>query len=145
MQSGRAGRLRPFINCCTEVEVDNTTPSVDATGTTSSGMKENVAGLLCYVFGWVTGVIFLVIEKENRFVRFHAWQSIFFSIAVGVTYWVLNMLLLMVLPLSLWWIVSTILPLVFLVVWVLLLINAYQGKEMKLPVIGNIAHNLANK
>ena len=44
---------------------------------TSSGMQQNVAGLLCYLAWWVTGIIFLIIEKENKFVRFHAWQSIF--------------------------------------------------------------------
>ena len=43
---------------------------------TSSGMDENVAGLLCYLVGWVTGLIFFLIEKENQFVRFHAMQSI---------------------------------------------------------------------
>ena len=43
---------------------------------TSSGLTENVAGLLCYVLGWITGVIFLLIESENKFVRYHAMQSI---------------------------------------------------------------------
>ena len=43
---------------------------------TSTGLQENVAGLLCYVLGWVTGLIFILIEKENKFVRFHAMQSI---------------------------------------------------------------------
>jgi len=43
---------------------------------TSTGLQENIAGLLCYVLGWVTGIIFLFIEKENKFVRFHAVQSI---------------------------------------------------------------------
>ena len=48
---------------------------------TSTGLAENVAGLLCYVLGWISGLIFILIEPENKFVRFHAIQSIFvFSI-----------------------------------------------------------------
>ena len=43
----------------------------------STGLAENVAGLLCYVLGWVSGLVFILIEKENRFVRFHAIQSIY--------------------------------------------------------------------
>jgi uncharacterized membrane protein len=45
-------------------------------GKTSTGMEQNLEGLLCYVLGWVTGIIFLLLEKENKFVRFHAIQSI---------------------------------------------------------------------
>ena len=45
-------------------------------GKTSSGMQANVAGLLCYLLGVITGIIFILIEKENKFVRFHAMQSI---------------------------------------------------------------------
>ena len=43
---------------------------------TSTGLDENVAGLLCYILGWITGIVFLVIEPDNKFVRFHALQSI---------------------------------------------------------------------
>jgi len=43
---------------------------------TGTGLQQNVAGLLCYVLGWITGIIFLVIEKDNKFIRFHAVQSI---------------------------------------------------------------------
>ena len=43
---------------------------------TSTGLDENVAGLLCYVLGWVSGLVFILIEQENNFVRFHAMQSI---------------------------------------------------------------------
>ncbi len=56
--------------------------SEQQTNKTSSGMQQNVAGLLCYLFWWVTGIIFLIIEKDNKFVRFHAWQSIFTFAAV---------------------------------------------------------------
>ena len=48
----------------------------ESKGKTSTGMEQNLAGLLCYVLGWITGIIFLLLEKDNRFVRFHAIQSI---------------------------------------------------------------------
>src|ERR1700679_1592528 len=50
----------------------------------SAGMEENVASALCYALGWITGVLFLVLEpyNKNRTVRFHAFQSIFFNIAI---------------------------------------------------------------
>ncbi len=41
---------------------------------TSMGVEENIAAVLCYVVGWITGIVFLVLEKENKFVRFHAFQ-----------------------------------------------------------------------
>ena len=51
---------------------------------TSTGLKENTAGVLCYVLGWVTGIVFLIIEPKNKFVRFHALQSIITFAAVNV-------------------------------------------------------------
>src|SRR5215470_14788329 len=58
----------------------------------STGMSNNVAGLLCYILGFITGIIFLVIEpyKNDKFVRFHAFQSIFFSLVSMVISWVLG-------------------------------------------------------
>src|SRR5260370_24453319 len=52
----------------------------------SSGMQENVASALCYAVGFITGILFLVIEpyNKNRNIRFHAWQSIFFSVAYAI-------------------------------------------------------------
>ena len=68
---------------------------------TSVGLQPNIAGLLCYVAGWITGIVFLVIEKKSQFVRFHAWQSIMTFAALNVAYliffripvigWVINL------------------------------------------------------
>lgn len=101
---------------------------------TSTGMNQNVAGLLCYLAGWVTGLIFFLIEKENRFVRFHAMQSI-------ITFGGLSALsmILTFIPVFGWFMVATVIPLVWLILWILLMVKAYQGELFKLPMIGEIA------
>lgn len=100
---------------------------------TSSGMNQNVAGLLCYVAGWITGLIFFLIEKENRFVRFHAMQSIITFGGLTVLFIGLSMIPFVNL------VVVPILGLVQLVLWIVLMVKAYQGQLFKLPVIGDMA------
>jgi uncharacterized membrane protein len=91
----------------------------------STGLEENVAGLLCYVLTWVTGLVFFLIEKDSKFVKFHAMQSIITFVALFILSWI---------PL-----VNIIVLILALVLWILLMINAYQGKKFKLPWIGNLA------
>jgi len=108
-------------------------------------MANNVAGLLCYIFGFITGIIFLVIEpyKNNKFVRFHAFQSIFFSVAVFAIYmiwgFVFTSLLFMTgmwsIMLGLFWIIR----LACFAAWIFLMFKAYNNEQFKLPVIGDIA------
>lgn len=116
--------------------------------TTSTGLEQNVAGLLCYVFGWVTGIIFLVLEKENRFVRFHAIQSIGVGIAWTVG-WIVVSIFAAVLPGALGTIFYTlgwlVLGLGGLALWILLMYRAYQGEKWKLPFIGDIAQRESEK
>jgi len=100
---------------------------------TSSGLQQNVAGLLCYLAWWVTGIIFLVIEKENKFIRFHAWQSIFTFVAFTIIE-----IILMFIPLV-GWIIGWIVWILAIVLWVICMVQAYQGKKFKLPIVGNIA------
>lgn len=102
-------------------------------GKTSNGLDENLAGLLCYLFGFITGIIFLLIEKDNRFVRFHALQSIFTFAALFVVSMVINVIPLLGL------LVSILLMPVSLILWIVLMVKAYQGKWFKLPVIGDLA------
>jgi uncharacterized membrane protein len=102
---------------------------------TSSGIQQNVAGLLCYLVGWVTGIIFLITEKENKFVRFHAWQSI---IVFGA--YMVVAIILSYIP-FIGWIIGILLGIAAFILWVVLMYNAYQGKMLKLPVAGNIAEN----
>ena len=91
----------------------------------STGLEENIAGLLCYVAGWVTGLIFFLIEKDSKFVKFHAMQSIITFVAVVILAWI---------P-----VVNIIVGILALVLWILLMIKAYQGVKFKLPVIGDLA------
>ncbi|MGE0875520.1 MAG: DUF4870 domain-containing protein [Burkholderiales bacterium] len=104
-----------------------------ATSKTSTGLQPNVAGLLCYLAGWITGLVFFLIEKENRFVRFHAMQSL-------ITFGGLTALFIALgfIPL-IGWLLIPILGLVQLVLWILLMVKAYQGEHFKLPVIGELA------
>ena len=100
---------------------------------TSTGLTENVAGLLCYVLGWVSGIVFILIEQENKFVRFHAIQSI---CVFGVL--TLASIILGWIPFIggvLAWIISV----VGFILWIILMIKAYQGVKYKLPWAGNFA------
>src|SRR6185503_10229815 len=58
-------------------------------GKSSTGLDENIAALLSYVFGWVSGLVFFLIEKDSRLVRFHAMQSLLFNVLIGVVFTVL--------------------------------------------------------
>jgi len=102
-------------------------------GKTSTGMQANVAALLSYVLGWVTGLIFYLIEKDNKFVRFHAMQSI-------VTFGGLNVLIMVLIFIPvLGWIVMPIVSILQFILWILLMVKAYQGETFKLPIAGDIA------
>ncbi len=100
---------------------------------TSTGMSPNVAGLLCYLAGWITGIIFLVLEKDNRFVRFHAMQSIAASVALMVA-----MFVLMFRPI-IGWIIMWVLDIAAFILWIVLMAKAYRGETYKLPIVGNFA------
>src|SRR5690606_3187959 len=106
---------------------------------TSTGLTENVAGLLSYVLGPITGIVFFLIEKESRFVRFHALQSIFVFVALFVITKVLSFIPLI------GWIFALIASPLSLVVWIVLMYQAYQGKWFKLPVVGDIVEQQLKK
>jgi uncharacterized membrane protein len=101
-------------------------------GKSSTGLQANVAALLCYVAGFITGIIFFVIEKDNKFVKFHAMQSI---ILFAGTF-ALQMMFVF-LPIFIFLI--PILNLAVLILWIILMIKAYNGEQFKLPVIGDLA------
>ena len=118
---------------------------------TSIGLQPNIAGLLCYVAGWITGIIFLVIEKKSQFVKFHAWQSIMtFGILTGVQIIIsiLSAIALSTFSFGLWQFAHVVLIIVWLLIvglWIALIVLAYSGKMWKLPVIGNWAEKQASK
>ncbi|MGB9904406.1 MAG: DUF4870 domain-containing protein [Desulfotomaculales bacterium] len=109
-------------------------------------MQRNVAGLLCYVLGWLTGIIFYLLEKDP-FVRFHAVQSI---LTFGA-FTAFSILISILLPLGLWrlWFffhtLGTLVWLASVVLWVLLMVKAYQGERYKLPVVGDLAERYAGR
>lgn len=100
---------------------------------TSTGLTENVAGLLCYGLGWVTGIIFLLIEPENKFVRFHAMQSVVVFGVLSVVTFIFSWI--PVIGFVIAWLAG---PLAF-ILWIVLMYKAYQGEKYKLPWAGNLA------
>ena len=105
----------------------------ESQGTTSMGLDPNLAGLLCYVLGWVTGLVFFILEKENQFVRFHAMQSIIVFGAFTVVTIVFSYI-----PI-LGWIITWLVGVLSFILWLLLMVKAYQGQRYKLPWSGDIA------
>ena len=102
-------------------------------GKSSTGLQPNLAALFAYVLGLVTGIIFFVIEKENKFVKFHAMQSICFAAALFIGSFVLAFI-----PI-LGWIAALLLQMAALAFWIIVMIKAYNGQWYKLPVVGDIA------
>ncbi|HLQ30170.1 MAG TPA: DUF4870 domain-containing protein, partial [Ktedonobacteraceae bacterium] len=116
-------------------------------GPTSMGMQPNVEAGLSYVLTWVTGLVFFFVEKQNRFVRFHAMQSILFFGGITVLQIVLNVIGSFGVPFLglIIGLVGLLLGIVELVGYIVLLINAFQGKYFKLPIVGDYAEKYANQ
>ena len=102
-------------------------------GTTDTGIQPNVAALLAYLLFFITGLVFILIEKKNRFVRFHALQSIIVFGSIFVIQWVLSFL-----P-GLGALLSGLLSLISVALWVVLMVKAYQKEYFKLPWAGELA------
>ncbi len=98
-------------------------------GKTSTGMQPNMEALLCYSLGFITGIVFYLVEKENKFVRFHAMQSIVVFGALLIAGFVI--MLIPVINVA-FWLAETVL-------WIVLMVKAYQGEKFKLPLAGDIA------
>jgi uncharacterized membrane protein len=101
---------------------------------TSTGFDANVAAALTYLVGFVTGIIFLLVEKDNKFVRFHAMQSTLVFIGIVAV----DILLQIVPILGALVVVFIVIP-VSAILWLLLMYKAYQGEEYKLPLVGQMA------
>jgi uncharacterized membrane protein len=124
-----------------------TAPAQSSVGAPSAGMTNNVAACLSYLVGWVTGLIFLVIEpyKNDKFVRFHAFQSIFLSIGVFAL-WIGAMILSTILGFITHGLGFFIMGPLMMIVWlgvvvavVICMIKAYGNQQFKLPIIGDMA------
>ena len=122
-------------------------PQAMASPAAASGLTANTAAALAYLAGIITGILFLVIDpyKRDGFVRFHAFQSIFFNIAWIVLWmaWMIVGLVLGAVTKGLFFILQVPIDLVLMVggfaLWVFLMYSAYQGKTTRLPVIGALA------
>jgi uncharacterized membrane protein len=141
-----------FCNMCGAQIADGTTTCAAclskapaAPSGSGAGMADNVAGMLAYIT-IIPAIIFLVVEpyNKNRFIRFHAFQCLFFAVAWTALWIVLN--IVVHIP-FLGWLTILLWPLVGLagfIIWVILLLKANQGQMWKLPVIGDLAEKQAN-
>ncbi len=106
---------------------------------TVMGIDENIEGLLCYVLGWITGIVFLILEKENKFVRFHAMQSLATFLGLSIILFVVGMIPLI------GWFFHMIGWIVMVILWILLMVKAFKGERYKLPIVGDFAEKQINK
>ena len=97
-------------------------------GRSSTGLDENVAGFFCYLLGFITGIVFIMVEKESRFVKFHAKQS------------TITFLGLFVIILLLGWIpvVGFLIWIFTLILWLILMVKALRGEKYILPIVGKL-------
>jgi uncharacterized membrane protein len=113
---------------------------------TELGFDENIEAALCYLFLWVTGILFYLLEEDNKFVRFHAIQSILTFLPLTFIAWILAGFF----GFRLWgprgyipWIIGYVLWVLVAILWLVLMFKAYKGKKYKLPFVGDIAEERA--
>ncbi|OFV68855.1 MAG: conserved hypothetical protein, membrane [Candidatus Syntrophoarchaeum caldarius] len=116
-------------------------------GETSIGLDENIEGALCYLLGWLTGIVFFVLEKDNRFVKFHAMQSIVVFFGLMILMWIIGAITTAMMVgasmmgsgmiASLFTLVMVLIQLVIFGLWLFLMYKAYSGEMYKVPVIGD--------
>ncbi len=145
----------------------NSSSNQPASSSPLGSMDPKVAAALSYI--WIVGVIFFIIEKENKFVRFHALQSILFGVANSIVMFVLAIVAIILTVVfgigaaaaasggggGIATIISLLVWLIWLIFWIVGLamfggliyaaVKAYQGNTFKLPIIGNMAESMVNK
>jgi len=126
------------------------TPAPGSGAVTAAGLQDNLAGALCYVLGFITGILFLVLEPYNRkpFIRFHAFQSIIFSaawialsIAISIMFGIVGIAMGFMWPLLI--LLRLVIGLGGFVLWLFLMFKAYNGERYQLPIIGPMAEKQA--
>jgi len=135
-----------FCPSCGTPQAAGVAPAMAPAAGTQSGLSENVAGLLCYVLGWVTGLIFYFIDK-CPFVRFHAAQSIVVFGGLTIIRIVLSMLFVAggAAGLSVGFGLLTLVSILGVVLWILLMIKAYQGEKFRIPLAADLADQIFGK
>ena len=115
------------------------TDSTPSPAKSSTGLEQNVAGALTYLVGFITGIVFLIVEKDNKFVRFHAMQS---TITFGGLFAI--DIVLTIIPIF-GWLLIPLVGICALVLWLVLMIKAFGGEMYKLPWVGDIAEKQVQK
>lgn len=120
----------------------------DASGGKGTGLAPNIASMLCYICMPITSIIFMLMEKENKDVQFHAWQGTTFGVGWIVVVVVLNILTMILTQIAtfLGVIMSILVPVLglgVLVLWIICLVKSYQGERWKIPYIGDFAEKKA--
>jgi uncharacterized membrane protein len=119
-----------------------------AAASATEGLEENVAALISYIFGWLTGLIFLLIDKRP-FVKFHGAQSIAFNIAIipcWIGLWIVWFIIAHVPIIGfLGLVIFPIFGLAVFATWIFLMFKAYNHEMFKLPIIGDIVEKMVNK
>ena len=124
--------------------------AVGSSGSPTAGIDENIAGFLCYLFTWVSGLIFLLIDKRP-FVRFHGAQSIALCVCaavLGIGFWIVVAVITFVLALvhiPIGFLLVFLWPVIgfgFFVAWVFCMYKAFQHEKFKLPIIGNMVEKM---
>ena len=109
---------------------------------TSLGLEENLEAALCYFGVWITGLIFYFVEDKDKFIRFHAMQSILVFLPLTILYWIFGGFFGIFNYGSAWvffgWI-SWLFLILIIILWIILMMKAYQMQKYKLPIIGDIA------
>lgn len=108
---------------------------------TSLGLNENIEGALCYSFGFVTGIIFLFLDEDNKFVKFHAIQSIITFLPLFIIYIVITFLPMigLIMDMMYWPIIVPIFTIIIVIFWVFMMYKAFIGERYKLPIAGDFA------
>jgi len=124
-------------------------PGMGSHGPTSMGLSARTEALLSYALWWVGGLVFFVIERKNRFVRFHAAQSIIFFGGVSVLLGVLHLIsiipligFLLALPIAF---ASNVVTIVAVIVWIFMLFQMYRGKNFRIPIVSGYADSLVDR
>ena len=92
-------------------------------------LPQNTAAALTYVLGWLTGLVFILVEKDNKIVRFHAMQSVIFFATLTIASFI---------PV-IGWLLSPLLMIVGFIAWLICIYKAYNGEEFELPIAGKLA------
>jgi uncharacterized membrane protein len=147
-QAGAAASTTASVAAAPAMAVGGPVPGATAAGTVSApGLTMNLAAALSYALGAITGVLFLVLApyKDNRFVRFHAIQSIILNVAIVAVAIVFSIIVSILVSIAGFWVLTVALPLDWLfglgifALWLFMMFQAYSEREFRIPWIGDIA------